>query len=176
MPKWLCNIQIDLGFFCFFFYCKGWGEGVCRENALISKQKVKTLLETCHTLLFQSAIFNPLENASGEGFWQRTQEEYATLGAPPQYWYQAWRECCFCLRGSLWQKQELYGELITTAQEAWSHAHHRAAFLSLLSRDFLSNSSSIYSILLILKTNPSVLVTIHCQKKDRAGQDLQCNQ
>lgn len=107
-----------------------------------------------------------------EGLWQRTQEEYATLGAPPQYWHPAWRKCCFCLRGSLWQKQELYGELITTAQEAWSHAHNRATFLSLLSGDFSNNSGSIYSILLILKTNPSVLVTIHCQKKDRAGQDL----
>lgn len=50
-----------------FFHYKGWGEGVCRETALISKQKVKTLLETCHILLFQSVIFNPLEKCQWRG-------------------------------------------------------------------------------------------------------------
>lgn len=54
------------------------------DNVSTSKQKVRTLLGTRHILLFQSTIFNPLENASEEGLWQGTQQEYATLGTPPQ--------------------------------------------------------------------------------------------
>lgn len=53
MPNWFYNNLL------LAFPCKGLGGG--RENALISKQKVRTLLGTCHILLFQSAMFNPLE-------------------------------------------------------------------------------------------------------------------
>lgn len=43
------------------FDCRGLGRVREAGKASISKQKVRTLLGTCHILLFQSTIFNPLE-------------------------------------------------------------------------------------------------------------------
>lgn len=50
-----------------------------------------------------------------------------------------------------------------TTQHCFSHCYPR---------DFSKNRGLIYSILLIFKINPALLVPVHCQKKKGAGQDL----
>lgn len=62
-----------------------------------------------------------------------------------------------------WSQLHKEPDHMPTTQHCFSHCYPR---------DFSKNRGLIYSILLIFKINPALLVPVHCQKKKGAGQDL----
>lgn len=170
MPNRIYNTHI----YFWLFIVKDKGVGEWGRECPISKQKVWTLLRTCHILLFQSTIFNPLEKCWQRGPLARNSVKNMQLwGHRHNTDIKLVENAAFVLESAPdknrnfmenWSQLHMKPDHMPTTEQRFSHC---------CPRDFSNNRGLIYSILLILKFNPPCTNPLSKERGCRPG--FACN-